>query len=351
MSPRVIHNPPLPGRFPFFTARDFDNFPPQKWAVKNLLPAQGLAGLYGPSSSGKSYLGADLTYALVNGEPWFNHATTKCKVLYLVQEGQTGFVRRVQALQQHNGQKLPKEAAFLLERFQLNNDDDVDDLIRAIKAAGGFDVLIIDTLNRVAPNVDENSSQQMGILLAAASKLQKAIGGLILIIHHTGKDHSRGMRGHSSLFAAMDAVIEVSYSNSVRQWKLVKAKDAEDGISSTFELLPVELKSKNGEVIKSCVVKSSALSALAKQVSGQPKGSNQKLVLKALLEELRNSTEHGQGGAPVDAPCLGFERACRAIQSQLPIDPKRQYERTKVSILQLVRNGLIVSGEGWLWAP
>ena len=39
--------------------------------------------------------------------------------------------------------------------------------------------------------------------------LQATLGGLVLAIHHSGKDAGRGLRGHSSLHAALDAVIEV----------------------------------------------------------------------------------------------------------------------------------------------
>jgi hypothetical protein len=46
------------------------------------------------------------------------------------------------------------------------------------------------------------------------------------------------MRGHSSLFAAMDAVIEVVVSTSGRAWNAAKAKDDEAGISHDFELVP-----------------------------------------------------------------------------------------------------------------
>jgi hypothetical protein len=83
--------------------------------------------------------------------------------------------------------------------------------MRAIRAAGwSGGVLCLDTLNRAAPTADENSSRDMGEILEAAKRLQAATGGLVVLVHHTGKDSSRGLRGHSSLFAAMDAAVEVS---------------------------------------------------------------------------------------------------------------------------------------------
>lgn len=58
----------------------------------------------------------------------------------------------------------------------------------------------------------------------------------MLLVHHTGKEAGRGMRGHSSLLAAMDCVIEVKRKGDEREWHVVKSKDGEDGASHPFKL-------------------------------------------------------------------------------------------------------------------
>ena len=68
-------------------------------------------------------------------------------------------------------------------------------------------VVFLDTLNRAAPTADENSSKDMGEILSAAKLLQSLINGLVVLVHHTGKDATKGLRGHSSLFAALDAAV------------------------------------------------------------------------------------------------------------------------------------------------
>ena len=82
----------------------------------------------------------------------------------------------------------------------------MEGLIAAVPAKS---ICIIDTLNRASPGSDENASADMGKLLAAVKKLEAEIGGLVILCHHTGKDRSQGLRGHSSLHAAMDAEIEL----------------------------------------------------------------------------------------------------------------------------------------------
>ena len=57
----------------------------------------------------------------------------------------------------------------------------------------------------------------MGQIIAAAKELQTFVGGLVVLVHHTGKDASKGLRGHSSLQAALDAAIEVRRDGDNRE--------------------------------------------------------------------------------------------------------------------------------------
>ena len=91
--------------------------------------------------------------------------------------------------------------------------------------------------------------------LEAAKKLQRLTGGLVVLVHHSGKDASKGLRGHSSLYAAMDAVIEVGRNGDSRYWRLAKSKEGRDGIRRGFRLKSVGLGyDEDGEPITSCVV-------------------------------------------------------------------------------------------------
>jgi len=64
------------------------------------------------------------------------------------------------------------------------------------------------------------------------------------------------MRGHSSMFAAMDAVIEVMQVKDARAWRVAKAKDSEAGGLHGFELVPYSVgKDSDGDDIRSCTVR------------------------------------------------------------------------------------------------
>jgi RecA-family ATPase len=114
--------------------------------------------------------------------------------------------------------------------FTLMSETDVAELADLILTeVGPAPVVFIDTLNQSAPGSDENSSSDMGRLIGNANQLADSVQGLVILIHHSGKDQPRGMRGHSSLFAAMDVVIEVISESGTRRWQVTKSKDTEGG--------------------------------------------------------------------------------------------------------------------------
>lgn len=131
-----------------------------------------------------------------------------------------------------------------MQPFRLLNADDINELVLAIQTAGTGDVVVLDTLSRATPGSDENDSKAMGLVISAAKILQEMIGGLVLLVHHTGKNAAQGMRGHSSLHAALDCAIEVKRNGDNREWLVAKSKDGEDGASHPFklEVVPIELQ-------------------------------------------------------------------------------------------------------------
>jgi hypothetical protein len=172
--------------------------------------------------------------------------------VYAALEGESGFKLRAQAWEVSRGRTLPDSLHMMMQPFMLTAHQDVIDLAAVIPAGA---VVFLDTLNRAAPTADENSSKDMGQILQSAKALQAETGGLVIVVHHTGKNLTAGMRGHSSLFAAMDAAIEVKRTGNSREWSIAKSKDGQDGGAHRFTL---EIKTlgidEYGDEITSCVV-------------------------------------------------------------------------------------------------
>lgn len=245
-----------PQRFPLLSATDLLRLPSVQWIVKGVLPSEGLVAIYGPSGSGKSFLVLDLLACISRGQSWFGRRVKSAPVIYCALEGEAGLAQRMRAYQEYLGQACDSKMRFMIQPFSLLNKEDISGLAEAIGSASvGGGVVVLDTLNRAAPGADENSSEDMGNIIASCKRLQGLIGGLVVLVHHTGKDAAKGLRGHSSLFAALDAAVEVNRSEDRREWKVAKSKDGRDGDAEPFHLEEVHIgKDDDGELVTSCVV-------------------------------------------------------------------------------------------------
>ena len=338
--------PPKPEpRYKLLGADELRSLPPLAWRVRGVLPAVGLAALYGPSASGKSFLAFDMAAAIAEGQRWFDCRVEAAPVVYAALEGEAGFKLRAQAWETSRGRALPDGLRMMLQPFKLTDGQDVLDLAAVVPAGA---VVVLDTLNRSAPTADENSSRDMGEILEAAKTLQALTRGLVLLVHHTGKNAAAGLRGHSSLFAAMDAAIEVSRDGERREWRVAKSKDGQDGTAHPFKLqvetLGVE---ETGEAITSCVVLRDTAAQDVRAVK-LPQGGNQKIVLTALRTMFKDGTT-GKAGAPALAKCVELEAAVTFAASALLVAPDRKAERAREAITGLVARGVLGCNEGWIW--
>jgi len=349
-------NQPLPAatnnKYKLLTGNDLRALPPVQWRLKGILPYEGLAAMYGPSASGKSFLGFDAGVAISQGVDWFGIRTTKSTVVYVALEGESGFKNRVAAWELENGRPLPPDMFMVLQPFHITKPEDVDELAAAVPFGS---VVIVDTLNRAAPTSDENSSKEMGEILESCKHLQALIGGLVVLIHHTGKDTSRGARGHSSFFAALDGAIEVERTATQRSWSVAKAKDGQDGKSVPFELkLHVLGVDADGDKITSCTITPVHGNIFAKP---QPKGQRQQAALKAVerhIASLANPTL-GIAGSPTGTVSLSFEDAVSHLSSTLHDKPKNKRNNEARRLLKALVDGSFVgttldaNQDAWCW--
>lgn len=339
-------------RFKLLSDDDLCKLPPLQWRIKKVLPETGLAAVFGASGSGKSFLVLDMLQSIAAGRDWFGYKTKSCNVLYCGLEGEGGIAGRVNAYRIRHG-KTAANIRYLVEPFNLLSDD-VAELAKTVNAGGGADVVVLDTLNRAAPGADENDSKDMGRIIAASKQLQTLVGGLVVLVHHTGKDASKGLRGHSSLHAALDAAIEVRRDGDRREWVIAKSKDGEDGEAHPFKLDIVELGTdEDGEPITSCTVHplDEITSSLKKVLP--PKSGNQWAVWDALGEVFRKAGNVKPEGAPdtlpQGRPCITLEAAIEKTRARLVCDPKRQTERAQAAIRGLVDRGLLCHEAGFIW--
>jgi RecA/RadA recombinase len=245
------------GRFGPVPIYDLTQRQPMGWLIKGVLPKAELGILFGASGSGKTFVALDLAFAIARGNAWRTRRTAKARVVIIAAEGGSGLGKRAQAYAQHYGFDLHALDGLHVITAAPNflDGDDISEVIAEIKNLGDIDLIIIDTLAQVTPGANENTSEDMGRALGNINLLHDATGAMNLVVHHAGKDLSKGSRGWSGLKAAADVQIEVlRHDNGDREIVIEKMKDGEDGLRWGFKLETVLLGlDDDGDDITSCV--------------------------------------------------------------------------------------------------
>lgn len=258
----ATHDTPIAkaARFAFVDDSEFSAGAPMGWIVKGVIPRGELGVIYGPPGSGKTFFALDLAMAIALGEAWCGRKVNKGRVGYIAAEGAGGFRNRIQAYRIHREMGDEGVLKVLAAVPNLLERQDVIDLGNAIIRMGGLEVLIYDTLARGTTGGDENSAQDMGLAIANCRTLHDVTGAMVILIHHSGKDASRGARGSNAILGAVDVEIEVSRFDDNRTAKVSKLKDGEDGVEFGFKLHVVPLgMDEDGDLVSSCVVEHGAV--------------------------------------------------------------------------------------------
>ena len=283
-------------RFKAHHAHDFADAPPARYIIKGVLPQAELAVIYGESASGKTFAVLDLAIAVATGREWRGKRTHKGRVCYVCAEGANFFRGRLKAWVLHQ-EKIHKEGErppLTLRDIDLHiigaapsliDKEDVIELAKELRRLGPLQLVVVDTLAAVMAGGDENSGVDMGRMLQHCKLIHKLTGALVLLVHHSGKDASRGARGWSGLRAACDAEFEVTRNDNHRAVTVSKLKDGADGTRYDFKLLPVQIgMDEDNEIIESCVVQFS--DGPARRPQQQMKNQEQKITYSVILELL-----------------------------------------------------------------
>ena len=252
-----VARPPIP----LLWAGDIQPRRDERDFVQGLLGTAQMSMLYGPSNVGKSFFALDLGFRVTLGWEWRDRKVEQGGVVYCALEGERGITNRIAAAK-HGLNDRPIDLAVVGTAVDLRDPNaDAQRLIDAIQVAAEtirqtVKLLILDTLSRALAGGDENSSVDMSHLVRNVQRIQEATGAHVMLIHHTGKDESRGARGHSSLRAAADTEIQVGREGPDIVAVVQKQRDMECSGMFVYQLEQVALGfgEKWNQPITSCVV-------------------------------------------------------------------------------------------------
>lgn len=313
-------------RFNFLRADALIGLPPPGWRVRDVIPKKGLIVMWGAPGSGKSFAAFDIGAAIAQGKRYHGKRVKKGLVLIIAAEGNLTS-RTLAYIRENNLHPGDLDNLLIMQKSvnMLDKHEDMDDLLASIQmivdsAGEELALVIIDTLNRVMHGGNENASEDMGAVISNAKRIEDQFSCATLFVHHSGKDETKGSRGHSSLKGAMDGEINITRVDDIRTFKIGKQKDGADYYDlfnfklKTVDLGALSLFDADAEIderLTSCVVEFTD-EVVETRVRG---GKNDGLIQAALLaaetndkDDVRVKYYELHKGSP-DAKRRAFNRA------------------------------------------
>lgn len=223
---------------------------------------------YGAPSVGKTHVFLSMAVSVAAGRPWCGCEARQGGVVYVAAEGGRGLKRRTGAYKKRFGlTALP----FWLRSGALDlmrPDGDIKGFIEKVKAIGPVELIVIDTVARVMSGGDENSTKDMSAFVRNCDAIREATGATVLLVHHTGKDTTKGGRGSNALLGAVDTeiVVEPGKVSSTKQ------RDREHPRPITFGLDTVDLGTdENGRPQAGVVLRHTVASEFEARLTEQEK--------------------------------------------------------------------------------
>lgn len=355
--------------------------PEHEWLVKNVLTRGERAMMVGASQSGKSFLAIDLAMSIARGVPWFGNKTMRGGIVYQAGEGSRGIRKRLRAYRIEHGISLSDPIPFVLLPATVDlyagGDAAAAALIEEIKHwAGTYDcpleLVVIDTFAAATPGADENSSKDVGPVLARCERIALECKCAVMLVHHMNAGGQKP-RGHTSILANLDSVLTVAETEvmdtdkrKIREVETAKQKDGESHKRWRFVLPAVEVdRDGDGDPVTSCVVR-------APNIDGEP-GETAKptdagirltaqgeILLRSIYRALSESGEEAPevlglppGTAVVRWKAVAEIFAKMAFDGETETDPKKRADKVSQAMKRhgerLMQQRIIMRENPYMW--
>jgi AAA domain-containing protein len=237
---------------------------PRPKLIDGLLSTTGLCFLGGQGSAGKSFIAVAMAVALATGEPFFGRAINeKVGTLVIAAEGREDMQARIAAAKKHIGIEVDLPvlwmavpvfgAAFLRDLEQVNVWMQAKHNVR-------LGMIVLDTVSASFSLKEEDSNAEAAATCKVLRQMGEHVGAVVMAVHHFGKDPSRGLRGASAwgfnadMALSVNAEIAPDGTVSNRSLAVTKDRGGAQGPVSAFDLVSIELATKEGETFTNLAV-------------------------------------------------------------------------------------------------
>lgn len=294
---------------------------PLEWLVHEILPGNGLSFLYGEAGCGKTFLAIDIAGAIARGAAWAGKPTQKGAVLYVATEDFSGLSTRMRAYcNEHPLDVSSMPFRVWREGLDLLDPISVSHLVDEARLITNLRLIVIDTFAAAMPG-DENASRDVGKAIRSLERIRQEAQSSILVLHHTGKEQDRGMRGWSGLKGAADTIVRVRSAQTGLSATVERHRNWHSGEQIHFRLAERVIDSQDFESV-SCVVEH-----VGEQGSTKVRTALQRSILEAYAEF---DTESNGG-------CT-MEMLADRVVTRVPTSKKSNIQR---SIKSLVDQGVL----------
>ena len=307
--------PPITGpsrKLVLLTPTQMCNLPVLADALDEWIPSQGVVSVIGGPGCGKSVFIDHIVNCLGAGiAPIAGRRFRKCTSLVIAAEGNRR--TRVQAWCQHH--RIDSDALpvrYVQQGVDLRSPQgDIDQILELIDITesdlGALGFVVVDTLNRTFGGGSENDAADMGCFLANLQRIAERTKGVVIVLHHVGKDASKGARGHGSLLGAVDGEIVIARDGDMRMATVTKLRDGAEGAEFSFLLDVVDLgphpdpdAASNGKRLTSIVIAPQDQQQGASKTRQAKVPAGARVVLDALRSAMSRHGVHVPGMAVAD---------------------------------------------------
>ncbi|MDC1090515.1 AAA family ATPase [Emcibacteraceae bacterium] len=212
--------------------------------------------LYAESQSFKSFITIHMAHCIATGKAFCGQDIIKSgPVVFVIGEGRGGYYRRLKATIDRHGET---NDIYLIEaQPNISQNEQLQIVMNTVEELAPV-LIMFDTFSALAIGSDENSNTDIAEVMARVRDTGRKVGASTIIVHHTGKDASRGSRGASAFSANADFIYKLVRQKDTLFTTLSadKMKDAEPPKSLTIELevVDVGVPDHQGEALTSLAV-------------------------------------------------------------------------------------------------